>query len=99
MVSAPTNALKPAEGESDIDQVAGRIQHLHKFKHVYDHIDFNHEQRLAIIKSIIESPTQLRHVTWSREGLDIEAGLMTMQPCSMIMTGKDSLATTTGHPM
>lgn len=54
MVSAPASALKPADGEFDIDQVAGRIQHLHKFKHFYNQMDFNSEQRLAITKSLIE---------------------------------------------
>lgn len=54
MVSAPANAPKPTEGECDVDQVAERIQHVHKFKHFYDQMDFNPEQSLAITKSIIE---------------------------------------------
>lgn len=60
MVSVPTSASKPVEGESDINQVAGRIQHLHKFNHFYDQMDFNAEQTLAITKSIIEltDPTE-----------------------------------------
>lgn len=34
--------------------MAGRVQHLHKFKHFYDQIDFSLDQRQAITKSIIE---------------------------------------------
>lgn len=53
MVSTPTTAAG-TESKPDINQMAGRVQHLHKFKHFYDQMDFSPEQRLAISKSIIK---------------------------------------------
>lgn len=60
MVSAPTNTSRAMEAETYLDNIAGWVQHLQKFKHFYDQMDFNPEQRLAITKSIIEltDPTE-----------------------------------------
>lgn len=67
MVSAPTDTSRTVEGESD--KMAERGQHLHKFKHSYDQMDFNTEQRLASTKSIeLIDPTEA--VAWSRGGSD-----------------------------
>lgn len=43
MVSTPASTVG-IESEPDINQMAGRVPHLHKFKHFYDHMDFNPEQ-------------------------------------------------------
>lgn len=40
MMSTPASTVG-IEGEPDINQMAGRVQHLHKFKHFYDQMDFN----------------------------------------------------------
>lgn len=54
IVSAPTNTSRAVEGVPDLNNMGERVQHLYKFKHFYDQMDFNPEQRLAITKSIIE---------------------------------------------
>lgn len=47
MVSQP-------EVEQDLDQRTLKVQELFKFKSVYDQMDFNSKQRLAITKAILE---------------------------------------------
>lgn len=54
MVSALTNAPEAAKVEPNLDKMAERVQHLHKFRHFYGQMDLNLEQRLAITKSIIK---------------------------------------------
>lgn len=53
MVSAPASSIGIGV-EGDTNQMVGRVQHLHKFEHFYDQMDFSLEQRMAIIKSVIE---------------------------------------------
>lgn len=52
MVLTPASTTE-TEGEPDIDQMAGRVQHLHKFKHFYDQIDLTPSKGWPS-KSIIE---------------------------------------------
>lgn len=40
--------------EPNLDRMAQWVQHLFKFKHFYDQMDINLEQRLAITKCINE---------------------------------------------
>lgn len=61
--------ITTTKGKSDLGKMAERGQHLHKFKHFYDQMDFNTEQRLASTKSIeLIEPTE--PVAWSRGGSD-----------------------------
>lgn len=82
MVSAPGSWTRPGV-EDDLGQAAGRVQHLHKFKHFNDQMDFSPEQRLDITKSIIE--------------LTDLADSMTMQLSSTTMTDAVSRRTTIGR--
>lgn len=40
MVSVPRSSTETGVGD-DLDQVVGQVQHLHKFKHFYDQMDFS----------------------------------------------------------
>lgn len=42
------------QGEPDLNKMAQWVQNLFKFKNLYDQMDFHLEQRLAIMKAIIE---------------------------------------------
>lgn len=53
MVSALVVSIGVAV-ESDINQMARRVQRLHKVKHFYDQMDFSLKHRLAVTKFIIE---------------------------------------------
>lgn len=43
-----------SNGEPKLDKMALKVKSLFKFKHLYDQMDFNPDQRLAITKSIKE---------------------------------------------
>lgn len=44
------------EGESDLEKMDERVEHLFKFKIFYDQMDFSLEQRLVIARSSFSSP-------------------------------------------
>lgn len=84
MVSALANAPEAAKIESNLDKMAERVQLLHKFRHFYDQMDLNLEQRLAITKSIIKPTDRAENCKlvkgWSRHRskFDDDVRFMTM---------------------
>lgn len=72
MVSQP-------EVEQDLEQKALKVQELFKFKRLYDQMDFNSKQMLAIKKAIIELIVSTKNVnfverrTWKNSQLEDNA--------------------------
>lgn len=83
------------EGKPNPDRIAQLLQNLFRFINFYDQVDFSLEQRLSIIKAIIEltdpsgSPSLAENRSIGAKVLKI------MLWCFMIMIGGTFLAITT----